>query len=111
MSHNRSISDTCPARSRSACRSLHQCLIIPVQISRCTKPCLVAISDTHRVCTADAMPDLLVRTTKTFTFRTSQDGEGADFAEFDYTVLSDGSITVVEAEDYERDVNGDWIAK
>lgn len=51
--------------------------------------------------------------TETFTFRTSQDGEGADFAEFDYTVLSDGSITVVEAEveDYERDVNGDWIAK
>ena len=51
--------------------------------------------------------------TETFTFRTSQDGEGADFAEFDYTVLSDGSITVVEAEveDYVRDVNGDWIAE
>lgn len=48
-----------------------------------------------------------------FIFRTQEEGSGKDFAEFEYTVLNDGSITVISADvaDYQRDFNEDWIAK
>lgn len=46
-----------------------------------------------------------------FVVRSGQDKR--TFATFDYTILTDGSITVVKADvkDYQRDFNQNWIAK
>ncbi|WP_342372115.1 hypothetical protein PCC79_13330 [Propioniciclava soli] len=45
-------------------------------------------------------------------FKFLRDGDMTDGAEIDFTVMKDGSITIVDSdvEDFDRDSNGDWVA-
>ncbi|WP_392452452.1 hypothetical protein [Corynebacterium dentalis] len=45
-------------------------------------------------------------------FKFLRDGDMTDGAEIDFTVMEDGSITIVDSDvkDFVRDSNGDWVA-